>query len=111
MALNYIWIAFFLIAFVFALVKLIFLGDTEAFKLLVDGIFDSSKSSVMEIALPLAGAMTFWLGIMKVGEKAGAMQGSTPLMQWGKPDAGRHRWTRSGPGWRIGMAKAAAPKR
>src|ERR1700761_215312 len=73
MALNYIWIAFFLIAFVFALVKLIFLGDTEAFKLLVDGIFDSSKTSVMDIALPLAGAMTFWLGIMKVGEKAGAI--------------------------------------
>lgn len=73
MALNYIWIAFFLIAFVFALVKLIFLGDTEAFKLLVDGIFDSSKSSVMDIALPLAGAMTFWLGIMKIGEKAGAI--------------------------------------
>ncbi len=73
MALNYIWIAFFLIAFVFALVKLIFLGDTEAFKLLVDGIFDSSKSSVMDIALPLAGAMTLWLGIMKIGEKAGAI--------------------------------------
>jgi spore maturation protein SpmA len=73
MALNYIWIAFFLIAFVFALIKLIFLGDTEAFKLLVDGIFDSSKSSVMDIALPLAGAMTFWLGIMKIGEKAGAI--------------------------------------
>src|ERR1700712_5350268 len=73
MALNYIWIAFFLVAFVFALIKLIFLGDTEAFKLLVDGIFDSSKSSVMDIALPLAGAMTFWLGIMKVGEKAGAI--------------------------------------
>ncbi len=73
MALNYIWIAFFLIAFSIALVKLIFLGDTEAFKLLIDGIFDSSKSSVMDIALPLAGAMTFWLGIMKVGEKAGAI--------------------------------------
>jgi spore maturation protein SpmA len=73
MALNYIWIAFFLVAFVFALIKLIFFGDTEAFKLLVDGIFDSSKSSVMEIALPLAGAMTFWLGIMKIGEKAGAI--------------------------------------
>lgn len=74
MALNYIWIAFFLIAFIFALVKLVFLGDTEAFKLLVDAIFDSSKSSVMDIALPLAGAMTFWLGIMKIGEKAGAIR-------------------------------------
>ncbi len=73
MALNYIWVAFFLIAFVFALVKLIFLGDTEAFKLLVDGIFDSSKSSVIDIALPLAGVMTLWLGIMKIGEKAGAI--------------------------------------
>ncbi len=73
MALNYIWVAFFVVAFAFALFKLIFLGDTEAFKLLVDGIFDSSKSSVMDIALPLAGAMTFWLGIMKIGEKAGAI--------------------------------------
>lgn len=73
MALNYIWIAFFLIAFVFALVKLIFLGDTEAFKLLVDGMFDSSKSSVMDIALPLVGNMALWLGILNIGEKAGAI--------------------------------------
>lgn len=73
MALNYIWIAFFLIAFIFALVKLVFLGDTEAFKLLVDGMFDSSKSSVMDIALPLVGNMALWLGIMNIGEKAGAI--------------------------------------
>jgi spore maturation protein SpmA len=73
MALNYIWIAFFLIAFVVALIKLIFFGDVEAFKLLVDGIFSSSKSSVMDIALPLIGAMAFWLGILNVGEKAGAI--------------------------------------
>lgn len=73
MALNYIWISFFIIAFVIALCKLIFLGDTEAFKLLVDGIFDSSKASVIDIALPLIGAMAFWLGIMKIGEKAGAI--------------------------------------
>ena len=73
MALNYIWIAFFLIAFLFALVKLIFLGDTEAFKLLVDGMFDSSKSSVMDIALPLVGNMALWLGILNIGEKAGAI--------------------------------------
>jgi spore maturation protein SpmA len=51
MALNYIWISFFVIAFIIAFCKLVFLGDTEAFKLLVDGIFDSSKSSVMDIAL------------------------------------------------------------
>lgn len=73
MALNYIWIAFFVIAFIVALAKLIFLGDTEAFKLLVDGMFDSSKSAVMDIALPLAGNMVLWLGIMNIGEKAGAV--------------------------------------
>ncbi|MEO6521992.1 MAG: nucleoside recognition domain-containing protein [Mucilaginibacter sp.] len=73
MALNYIWISFFVIAFIIAFCKLVFLGDTEAFKMLVDGIFDSSKSSVMDIALPLAGTMAFWLGIMKIGEKAGAI--------------------------------------
>jgi spore maturation protein SpmA/spore maturation protein SpmB len=73
MALNYIWIAFFIIAFVIALFKLIVFGDTEIFKLLVDGLFDSTKSSVMDIALPLVGAMAFWLGIMNIGEKAGAI--------------------------------------
>jgi spore maturation protein SpmA/spore maturation protein SpmB len=73
MALNYIWIAFFVIAFIVGLIKLIFLGDTEIFKLIVDGIFSSSKSSVMDIALPLMGAMAFWLGIMNIGEKAGAI--------------------------------------
>jgi spore maturation protein SpmA len=73
MALNYIWVAFFLIAFIFALAKLIFLGDTEAFKVLVDGMFDSSRSSVMDIALPLAGNMVLWLGIMNIGERAGAI--------------------------------------
>lgn len=73
MALNYIWVAFFIIAFIIALIKLIFLGDTEIFKVLVDGLFDSTKSSVMDIALPLVGTMAFWLGIMNVGEKAGAI--------------------------------------
>ncbi len=73
MVLNYIWIAFFLIAFVVAFIKLVFFGDAEAFKLLVDGIFSSSKSSVMDIALPLVGAMAFWLGILNIGEKAGAI--------------------------------------
>lgn len=74
MALNYIWIAFFIVAFVVGLVKLIFFGDTEIFKILVDGLFDSTKSSIMDIALPLIGTMAFWLGIMNVGEKAGAIR-------------------------------------
>ena len=74
MALNYIWIFFFLIGFLFGLVKLIFFGDTEIFKLMVDGTFDSAKSAVVDIALPLAGVMTLWLGIMNIGEKAGAIR-------------------------------------
>ena len=74
MALNYIWIAFFVIAFIVALIKLIFLGDTDAFKVVVDSLFSSAESSVMVIALPLAGAMTLWLGIMNIGEKAGAIR-------------------------------------
>lgn len=72
MALNYIWVAFFVIAFLVALAKLIFLGDTEIFKIIVEGLFDSSKVAVMDIALPLAGVMTFFLGLLNVGEKAGA---------------------------------------
>ncbi len=70
MALNYIWIAFFLIAFVVALFKLIFLGDTAIFSMVVSGMFDSAKTGA-EISLGLAGIMTFWLGIMKIGERAG----------------------------------------
>lgn len=73
MALNYIWVAFVVLAFFIGLVKLIFLGDTEIFRLMVEGLFDTSKSSVMDIALPLVGMMAFWLGIMKIGEKAGAI--------------------------------------
>ncbi|MCK8493338.1 MULTISPECIES: nucleoside recognition domain-containing protein [Spirosoma] len=73
MALNYIWVAFFVIAFLVALAKLIFLGDTEIFKVIVEGLFDSSKVAVMDIALPLAGVMTFFLGLLNIGEKAGAI--------------------------------------
>ncbi|MFD2932641.1 nucleoside recognition domain-containing protein [Spirosoma flavum] len=73
MALNYIWVAFFIIAFLVALAKLIFLGDTEIFKIIVEGLFDSSKVAVMDIALPLAGVMTFFLGLLNIGEKAGAI--------------------------------------
>jgi len=73
MALNYIWVAFFLIAFFVALVKLIVFGDTDIFRIIVEGLFDSSKVAVMDIALPLAGVMTFFLGLLNVGEKAGAI--------------------------------------
>lgn len=73
MVLNYIWIIFFLIAFVIGLIRLIFFGDTDIFRMMAEGTFDSAKSSVMDIALPLVGIMSMWLGIMKIGEKAGAV--------------------------------------
>jgi spore maturation protein SpmA len=70
MVLNYIWIAFFLIAFVFALFRWIFLGDMEIFPALTQATFDMAKTG-FEISLGLTGVMTLWLGIMKVGEKGG----------------------------------------
>lgn len=82
MALNIIWMAFFVIAFIIALCKLVFLGDTTIFKLLADGIFDSAKSSVIDVAFPLAGTMVFFLGLMNIAEKAGAIQ---KLAKWMNP--------------------------
>lgn len=73
MALNIVWIAFFIVAFVIALYKFIFLHDTEVFKTLVDGLFDSAKGSVMDVAFPLAGTMVFFLGLMNIAERAGAI--------------------------------------
>lgn len=70
MVLNYIWIAFFLIAFVVALVRLVFMGDTTVFPAMMDSTFDSSKSA-FEISIGLTGVLALWLGIMKIGERAG----------------------------------------
>ena len=70
MALNFIWIGFFVIAFTVACFKLIFLGDTQIFTTVVNGMFESSKTGA-EISIGLIGIMTFWMGIMKIGEKAG----------------------------------------
>lgn len=74
MAINWIWFLFFGIAFIIALFQYIFLGNTEVFKTLVDGMFDAAELAVMDIALPLAGVMTFFMGILQIGEKAGAIQ-------------------------------------
>ena len=71
MALTYLWAGFFIVGFLAALGQWIFLGDTDVFKKIVDGTFDSARIGVMDIALPLAGVMTLWLGILNVGEKAG----------------------------------------
>ena len=73
MALNIVWIAFFIVAFVIALYKFLFLHDTEVFKTLVDGMFDSAKGSVIDVAFPLAGTMVFFLGLMNIAERAGAI--------------------------------------
>lgn len=72
MVLNYIWIAFFVIAFVIALVKLIFFGDVEVFPAMMNSTFDSSKTA-FEISLGLTGVLSLWLGIMKIGEKGGVI--------------------------------------
>ena len=73
MVLNYVWIFFFLVGFLIALAKLIILGDTEIFNTMVEGIFTAAKDSVVSVGLPLAGTMIFFLGIMKIAEKAGAI--------------------------------------
>ena len=72
MVLNYIWIAFFLIAFVIALVKMIFMGDMTVFPSMMDSTFSSSKTA-FEISLGLTGVLALWLGIMKIGEKGGVV--------------------------------------
>ena len=72
MVLNYIWIAFFIIAFVIAVVKLVFLGDYDVFPAMMDSTFSSSKSA-FEISLGLTGVLSLWLGIMKIGEKGGVV--------------------------------------
>ena len=73
MTLTYIWTGFFLVGFVAALAQWLFLGDVEVFKRIIDGTFTAAKVAVMDIALPLAGIMTLWLGILRIGEKAGAI--------------------------------------
>src|SRR3990172_4072335 len=72
MVLNYLFVAFFLIALVVGLVKLIVLGDTEVFTTMVNATFEMAKSG-FEISLGLTGVLTLWLGLMKVGEQGGAI--------------------------------------
>jgi len=74
MVLNYIWVGFFLIGFVVALVQWIFLGDVDVFQRIVQSTFKMAETGVMGIALPLAGVMTLWLGFMNIGERAGAVR-------------------------------------
>jgi spore maturation protein SpmA len=73
MALNYIWIAFFIIAFVVGLFRLIVYGDMEVFPNMVNGTFDSAKTG-FEISLGLTGVLTLWMGLMKIGEMGGIVK-------------------------------------
>ena len=79
MVLNYIWIAFFVIAFVIAGVKLLFMGDFEVFPAMMDSTFASSKTA-FEISLGLTGVLSLWLGIMKIGEKGGVVNALARLL-------------------------------
>ncbi|MBP7984594.1 MAG: spore maturation protein [Bacteroidaceae bacterium] len=81
MVLNYIWIAFFVIAFVIALVKLIFMGDISTFPAIMNSTFSSAKTA-FEISLGLTGVLSLWLGVMKIGEKGGVVN---VLARWLSP--------------------------
>jgi len=72
MALNYIWIFFFVSAFIIGLVRLIFFGDVEVFPAMMNSTFDMAKSG-FEISLGLTGVLTLWMGIMRIGEKGGVV--------------------------------------
>ena len=79
MVLNYIWIAFFIVAFVMALAKLVFMGDYDVFPAMMNSTFDSSKTA-FEISLGLTGVLSLWLGIMKIGEKGGMVNALARLL-------------------------------
>ncbi|MDE5417780.1 hypothetical protein L3049_07145 [Labilibaculum sp. DW002] len=73
MALNYIWVFFFVLAFVVGLIKLIFFGDMEVFPAMINSTFDMAKTG-FDISLGLTGVLTLWLGIMKIGERGGIIK-------------------------------------
>lgn len=79
MVLNYIWIAFFILAFAIALCKLIFLGDTDVFPAIMNSTFSTAKSA-FEISLGLTGVLSLWMGLMKIGEKGGLVNWLAKLL-------------------------------
>ena len=79
MVLNYIWIAFFVVAFIVALIRLVFFGDFDVFPAMMDSTFASSKTA-FEISLGLTGVLSLWLGIMKIGERGGLVNALARLL-------------------------------
>lgn len=73
MALNLVWLSFFLSAFAIGCVRLAH-GDAAIFPAMLAGLFDSARTA-FEISLSLAGIMALWLGIMRIGERGGVVQG------------------------------------
>lgn len=72
MVLNYIWVSFFILAFVIALARMVFMGDMEVFPAMMNSTFASAKTA-FEISLGLTGVLSLWLGIMKIGERGGVV--------------------------------------
>lgn len=79
MVLNYIWISFFLIAFVIASIRLVCFGDVDVFPAIINSTFDTAKTA-FEISLGLTGVLSLWLGVMKIGEKGGVVNGMARLI-------------------------------
>lgn len=79
MVLNYIWIAFFAIAFVIAVIKLLCFCDTEVFPAIMNSTFDTAKTA-FEISLGLTGVLSLWLGVMKIGERGGVVNAMARLL-------------------------------
>jgi len=78
MVLNYIWIAFFFIAFLIALVQLM-LGNTDVFPAIMSSTFDSAKTA-FEISIGLTGVLSLWMGVMKIGERSGLVDRMSRLL-------------------------------
>ena len=79
MVLNYIWVAFFLIAFAIAVCKLVFMGDVEAFPAIMTSTFDTARTA-FEISIGLTGVLSLWMGIMKIGERGGLVAALARLL-------------------------------
>jgi len=79
MVLNYIWIGFFIIAFIVGLIKLVFLGDSQIFSTMMLGTFDTAKVA-FDISLGLTGVLSLWMGIMKIGERGGVIRAFSKLI-------------------------------
>ena len=79
MVLNYIWIVFFIAAFVIAFVRLVFMGDVDVFPAIINSTFDTARTA-FEISLGLTGVLSLWLGVMKIGERGGIINALARLL-------------------------------